>query len=208
MKKLIIAPVGEGIDKLFVGIRDFPTEKIVLLTPKERYAAAMQAKQQLERFKIPVDIIEVSGSWEDTFKTVAEVKELEKGKEILINVATGDSITKCAATSAAFVNGIKAFDIIGDETMMLPVLKFSYYNLLTERKMSILRLLQKQTYYSMNELSKATGMSLPLVSYHINGNLKSEGLKSLGVVDTHENKGRLTIQLSLLGKMLVKGYIK
>jgi DNA-binding transcriptional ArsR family regulator len=73
--------------------------------------------------------------------------------------------------------------------------------------MNILKQLHNKTYNSLDELSKATNMSLPLLSYHINGNLKSDGLKDLGVVETEENSGRLTIQLSMLGRMLVKGYI-
>ena len=35
---------------------------------------------------------------------------------------------------------------------------------------------------SMEELSRETKMSIPLISYHINGNLKSEGLKTMGLV--------------------------
>jgi hypothetical protein len=60
----------------------------------------------------------------------------------------------------------------------------------------------------LEQLSKKTGTSLPLISYHINGNIKSEGLKQLGLVDTKEEKGRVSITLSLLGKMLLKGYVK
>ena len=42
-------------------------------------------------------------------------------------------------------------------------------------------------------------MSLPLVSYHINGNLKSDGLKELGLVAADELKGKIKISLTLLG---------
>ncbi len=61
---------------------------------------------------------------------------------------------------------------------------------------------------TLEELSKRTDMSMPLTSYHVNGNLKSEGLKELGLVDTLENKGRIDIRISTLGKLLLKGYIK
>ncbi|MBI4155584.1 hypothetical protein HY498_05905 [Candidatus Woesearchaeota archaeon] len=50
-------------------------------------------------------------------------------------------------------------------------------------------------------------MSMPLLSYHINGILKSEGLKQLGLIDVKEGKGSLVIELNTLGKLLVKGYI-
>ncbi len=50
-------------------------------------------------------------------------------------------------------------------------------------------------------------MSLPLVSYHVNGNLKSQGLKELGLVNTENRDGRTSITLSFLGKLLVQGLI-
>jgi len=50
-------------------------------------------------------------------------------------------------------------------------------------------------------------MSLPLISYHVNGNLKSEGLKELGLVETKEIKGRVEVELTTLGRLLLKGYV-
>jgi len=80
--------------------------------------------------------------------------------------------------------------------------------MLTNKKMEILKLLKKpDCCNSLEELSKKTKMSLPLISYHINGNLKSEGLKDLGLVDTNENKGKIAVSLSTLGRLLIKGYI-
>ena len=117
-------------------------------------------------------------------------------------------MTTCAATSAAFVNGLKAMSVMGNDAMMLPVLKFSYYSLLTDKKMDIMNLLNEPgCCSSLEELSKKTKMSLPLISYHINGNLKSEGLKEMGLVETTEQKGRINLKLSMLGRLLLKGYV-
>ncbi|HLG23294.1 MAG TPA: helix-turn-helix domain-containing protein, partial [Candidatus Nanoarchaeia archaeon] len=136
------------------------------------------------------------------------ISKIEGGKNLIINTATGDRMTTCAATSAAFVNGIKAFSVEKGMAMLLPVLKFSYYRILTDKKMGILTTLSKPNCcISLEELSKKTKMSLPLISYHINGNLKSEGLKEMGLVDTNETRGRVEIKLSTLGKMLLNGYI-
>jgi DNA-binding transcriptional ArsR family regulator len=74
--------------------------------------------------------------------------------------------------------------------------------------MDILRILKdRQCCQSLEELSKKTKMSLPLISYHINGNLKSDGLKTMGLVETTEEKGRISVDLSSLGRMIVRGYI-
>ena len=208
-KKVIVAPVGDNMDALFVGLREFPTERVILISPESKLDDANKAKKDLEKFQIPVQIVEIKGNiWESMFQKIAEIKAIEKGKDIIINTATGDRMTTCAATSAAFVNGLKAMSVEGNMAMMLPVLKFSYYNMLTDKKMDILKLLNKPgCCASLEELSKKTKMSLPLISYHINGNLKSEGLKDMGLVETTESKGRIAVQLSTSGRLLLKGYI-
>ncbi|MFH1211250.1 MAG: DUF6293 family protein [archaeon] len=215
MKKIIIAPVGENMDALYQGLNEFPTERIILISPESKIDIAEKTKKELEKFKVPV-IIKVikgdgtSGLWESMFETISKIRKDENEADILVNVATGDKITNCAATSAAFVNGLKAFSVDEIEgVMLLPVLKFSYYKLLTDKKMEILKVLnQPGCCMSLEELSKRTKMSLPLTSYHVNGTLKSEGLKELGLVDTMERNGRVEIHLSMLGRLLVKGYVE
>lgn len=208
-KNIIIAPVGDNMDALFIGLREFPTERVILLTPPDRIKDAERAMQDLDRFKIPAKIMEIKGNlWEEMFRKIAEISEAEKDKNILVNTATGDRLTTCAATSAAFVNGIKAFSVDNGMPMLLPVLKFSYYKMLTDKKMGILKMLGKpDCCMSLEELGKRTKMSLPLISYHINGNLKSEGLKKMSLVETNEKKGRIEVKLSTLGRMLIKGYV-
>ena len=197
------------MNALFIGIKEFPTEKIYLLAPADYMKAADKSVKDLDRFGIPSKIIEIKGEvWEDMFRKIGEIIELEAGKNVIINTATGDRMTTCAATSAAFVNGIKAFSVEKGMAMLLPVLKFSYYRILTDKKMMILEILSKPNCcISLEELSRKTKMSLPLISYHINGNLKSEGLKKMGLVDTEAKRGRVEIMLSTLGKMLIKGYV-
>jgi hypothetical protein len=210
MKKIIVAPVGEYIDDIYVGIKEFPTEKVILIAPQDKLEVAEDTKKSLEKFKVNTEIREVSGNiWEAIFQEVAKIKEAETG-DIIINVSTGDRDSRCAATSAAFVNGLKAFAVDGDSTMLLPILKFSYYKLLTDKKMDLLKILHnnEDCCSSLDELSKKANMSIPLISYHVNGTLKSEGLKNMELVETEDIKGKTKIKLTFLGKMLLKGYIK
>lgn len=213
MKKIVVAPMGDNMDALFVGIKEFPTEKVILISPNRYLNDAEKIKKDLDRFKIPLHIISVKGDseveiWESVFMAIADIRSSEKNNEILINVATGDRTTRCAATSASFVNGLKAFATSGDKAMMLPVMRFSYYKMISDKKMDILKVLaEKDCCSSLDELSKKTKMSLPLISYHINGNLKSEGLKEMGLVDTFEDRGRVSVELSPLGRMVVRGYV-
>ena len=214
MKNIVIAPMGDNMDALFVGIKEFQTEKIILITPEKYQQEADSIIKDLDRFKVPANKINVKGAteieiWEGVFMAISEIRNAEIGKEILVNVATGDRTTRCAATSAAFVNGLKAFATDKSKAMMLPVMKFDYYKIISDKKMDILKILNDSNCCaSLDELSKKTKMSLPLISYHINGNLKSEGLKDMGLIDTMEQKGRISVELSSLGKMIVRGYVK
>lgn len=211
MKYVLVAPVGDQMDSLFIGLKEFSVERVILLTSKKLMSEANKAKEDLEKFKVPVKIILIDGNeWEETFKTISELKQLHKDFELIINVHTGEKNMRCAVTSAAFVNGLKAFTVIDDEIMMLPILRFSYYRILTDRKMQIMKLLYEAPNRELNleTISKETKMSLPLISYHINGNLKSEGLKELGLVTSRDEKGRSFIKISNLGRLLIKGYVK
>jgi DNA-binding transcriptional ArsR family regulator len=214
MKNIVIAPMGDYMDSLYVGLKEFPTEKVVLLCPQNYKKEVEAVKKDLEKFKIDCHVINVKGEteieiWEGVFMAVAQVRNSEKDKEILVNVSTGDRVTRCAATSAAFVNGVKAFATSGELAMMLPVMRFNYYKVITDKKMEILKILNESGLsMHMDDLGKKIKMSLPLVSYHINGNMKSEGLKDMGLIDTTEEKGRVIIKLSTLGRLIVRGYVK
>src|SRR3989338_10264374 len=103
-KSIIIAPVGDSINALFMGLREFPTEKIYLLAPSEYQKQAQKTAKELERFGIPSKIIDIKGElWEDMFRKIGEIAKSEGAHNIIINTSTGDRMSTCAATSAAFV---------------------------------------------------------------------------------------------------------
>lgn len=209
MKHTVIAPVGDNIDALYVGLREFPTRKIILVYSQEKSTEVENVKKELEKFKIPVETIKIKGNvMEDMFQIFGRIKKVEGEDSLLVNVATGDMLSSCIALSAAFVNGLKAFAVMDDQPVLLPVLKFSYYKLISEKKMKILEILYKEDRTTFEDLSRKLKMSLPLVSYHINGNPESQGLVQLGLVETHGgSKGRTELQLTMLGRLLIRGYI-
>lgn len=209
MKFITVAPVGDNMGALYVGIKEFPTESVVLIAHDQYQDEAEKAEKELKKFRVPVKIVKIDGDiWEETFKAISEIRKTSDSN-ILVNVATGDRNLQCAATSAAFVNGLKAFSVGKKDVMMLPVMKFSYYRLIPEKKWKILSLLyqDRNCCASFEEISKRLSMSLPLVSYHINGNVKSEGLKQMGLVDIMEKRGRFQVNLAPLGKLLIEGHV-
>ena len=184
MKHTILAPFQEDPEPLFAGIREFPTEKIILLSPLNALGNAEAAKRELARFKIPVEIetIEDENSLEETFAAFAHVKAKEKGKPLMVNLSSTMGTFGCAALSACFVNGLKAFEFMDDNLIVFPVLKFSYYDLLSDKKLDIMRLLKTQgRISSLEAISKQLKLGPSLVNYHLYGNEKNQCLKELGL---------------------------
>jgi hypothetical protein len=204
----VIAPVGDNLDALFVGMKEFAMEKVYLITPKNNLKKAQKLEKKLKQFSIAVTILEMKeGLMESMFYRFSEIVKNHDNDDILVNVATGDRLSTCAALSAAFANGLKAFGIMGGKPMLLPIMKLSYYNELTDSKFKILSNLVADEYTNLTALSKKIGMSVSLLSYHLNGTLKYKGLLNLRLVETKGQNKNLQVRLSSLGGLLLKGYI-
>ncbi len=128
-------------------------------------------------------------------------------EQLLINVSAGDKMMGCAALSCAFVNGIKAFGTdMNGEPMLLPILKLSYNEMISDAKIKILQAIDYMggSVESLDNLSKHCEFGKPLLSYHIQGSSESKGLVQLGLVDVERlERGRTKITLNTLGKMLI-----
>ena len=205
----IIAPVGDNTQALFVGMKQFPTERVILLAPKSNSKLAQGLAEQLKTFTIKTDIIDIENNiMEEMFRVFGQLCSIYPPDDLIVNVATGDRMSTCAALSAAFANGLKAFGVVGDQCMLMPIMKLSYYNELSDNKMKILKKLSAQNYVTLKELNKKVGMSVSLLSYHLNGNYNYKGLKEFRLVELKEHNKNLLVKLSSLGHLLLKGYIK
>ncbi len=204
----IIAPLGDNIKALFIGIKEFPTERVILLTPRDALSRARSIGKKLEEFTIPVEIMHLTENvMESMFESFGKICSVYDNDDIIVNVATGDRITTCAALSAAYANGLKAIGTMGNRTMMMPIMKLSYCNQISGNKMAILKELDGKGWVPLNEISGNLSMSVSLLSYHINGNFKYKGLKELRLVEVKEQNKNLFVKLSDLGRLLLKGYI-
>lgn len=208
----VVCVIGEDKDAsdiLYMGMKDFPAERVVLITKKEFERKCEDIEKDLNKFKIPVETVFVNNkeSLEEIFGKIRWVSERYSDKKILINVDT-DYLSSCLALSSAFVNGIQAIGVMKDEIIAYPIMKFNYYNALSDKKLEILKkIYDKKKYNSTEELSKEMKMSLPLVSYHIRGTRNKQGLESMGLVETKRNQTKLEIKLSPLGKLITKNYV-
>ncbi len=205
----VIAPVGDNLNALFIGMKEFPTEKVFLISHKDKLREAEKLKKRLKEFTIATEIIEIGENiMEEMFRVFGKVCALHNEDEIVVNVATGDRMSTCAALSASFANGLKAFGVSGEKPMLMPIMKLSYYNELSESKLKILRQLEAEDYIPLKTLSEKIKMSIALLSYHLNGNYKHKGLKEFRLVEIKENKKNVYVKLSDMGRLLLRGYIK
>ncbi len=210
-KVLMLATVGEDIDAVLIGVRDYPVRKLVLLHPEKYEDQAREIAHKLEVLHIDVERILVSTDdmLMDTLHKVSELHAEGMGfTDVLINVSSGEKMQTCSALSAAFVNGIPAIGIDADAPFSLPVLKFSYSDLISDAKFRVLESLADMggEAESLAELSEHSGVEKSLLSYHLRTTREGKGLEDMGLVHIDRGTfGRLTIKLTEMGRLMLVG---
>jgi hypothetical protein len=158
---------------------------------------------------ITINLVTKENVIRDTMERVNEILNLEgrNFQQVLMNVSSGDKLIGCAALSAAFINGIKAFvDSTKSVPLLMPVLKLSYNEIISTAKIKILKTIDDMggTINSLEELEQVSGLGKPLLSYHVQGGKDSKGLANLGLVEVERgDRGKMIINLTTLGKLLV-----
>lgn len=209
-KTLQIAVLGGSEEAVLVGLRNFPAHKLTLLSTDDALNQAHELSRKLtETLKLIVDIKQLRDA---TIPTMLEAVgqtvriESETFQDFLINVGSAGKQLTCAGVTAAFVHGIKAFDVVDEQPIVLPVMKFSYTQVVTEPKMEILRAIERSggDVESLEKLSGLSNYGKPLLSYHIRGSEDGRGLEDLGLVEVERGKrGRLRVRLTALGRTVL-----
>lgn len=210
MKTLQIAILGGSDEPVFVGLRNFPAHKLLLISLIENSAQSKALSAKLaDTLKLAVSVIELPDSSIQTMlDTIGQVltKETDSFQDFLINVGPAQKQLACAGVVAAFLYGVKAFDVAGDRPEMFPVMKFSYAQAVTAPKIEILRAIERSggDVESLETLRGMMNYGKPLLSYHIHGSPESRGLEGLGLVEIERGKrGRLHVKLTPLGRTLL-----
>lgn len=210
MKTLHIATVGDDTDTVLVGMKNVPTHRLALICLHEHKDSVNAFALDLEKtLKIDVDVHVVDGRIvESVLEKVAIILNEHKNdfEDVVLNVAGGEKVLTCAAVSAAFFNGLKAFHLKNEIPMMLPVMKVKYSNMISKAKMAILMAIQDAggKIKSLGQLSDLSGYGRPLLSYHVWGDDESRGLVELGLVEAERKRqGRLEANLTVLGKAML-----
>jgi DNA-binding transcriptional ArsR family regulator len=210
LRTLQIAILGGSDEAVLVGLRNFPAHKLILIVSTGTKDQADQlARKLIDTLKLTVEIIQVKDeSVQAMLDAVGAIvsRETDGFQDFLINVGSADKHLTCAGVTAAFVHGIRAFDVMGERLEVLPVMKFSYTQAVTEPKLAILRAIERSggDVESLEKLSAIAKYGKPLLSYHIRGSPDSKGLEELGLVEVERGKrGRLRVKLTALGRTLL-----
>lgn len=210
LKTVQIAILGGNSEAVLIGLRSFPAHKLVLLSTIEASAQSQALSTQLtETLKLLVTSTQLDDSSVQTMlDAIGQVitSEKEAFQNFLINVGSAEKRLACNGVTAAFVYGIKAFDVVGDQPEPFPVMAISYTEAVTSPKMEILRAIQRSggSVESLEVLRSIMNYGKPLLSYHIRGSQDSRGLESLGLVETERGRrGRLSVKLTPLARTLL-----
>ena len=211
-KTLQIATVGEDSEGVLAGVRNAPANKLALLCyDRDKEVAKRLALRITETLKADVEVydkIRAEHSYKDIMQVFSDIVEKNKEQfdDFLLNVSSGDKMICIAAAVTSFILGFKAFFCKGDACVMLPPIKLSYTEMVSDVKLSILRALDKAggEVESLDELGKLTNYGKPLLSYHIHGSEDARGLIDLGLAQAvRHSRGKTKVTLTTLGKMLL-----
>jgi len=216
MTTLQIATFGsDDQDGIALGIRSFPVHKLVLICFSSDKSKAEDFARKIKSvlgLPINITIVTKENVVRDTMERVNEIVNIDGNQfqQVLMNVSSGDKLIGCSALSAAFINGIQAFGM--DEThtvpLLMPVLKLSYSEIVSEAKIKILKAINNAggIVESLDHLEQISGYGKPLLSYHVQGARDSKGLADLGLVEVEKrDRGKISAKLTTLGKLLVSG---
>jgi len=204
---------SDGQDGIALGIRSFPVHKLVMIcfdSDKNKAEEFSKRIRSVLGLPVTINLVTKENVIRDTMERVNEVLNInaKEFQQVLMNISSGDKLLGCAALSSAFINGIKAFGMDSTHTipLLMPVLKLSYNEIISEAKIKILKAIDSAggIIGSLDELEELSGYGKPLLSYHMQGGKDSKGLAGLGLIEVEKGeRGKITATLTTLGKLLV-----
>lgn len=207
-----VAFLGGNPRAVSVGLRDVPCEELILVCLERDKAVATDMALTISKaLGINVYVKELQDPAIDTVvRAVGDIVRSKNDKEVVLNIGSGDKYLTCAATVASYIFGLRAYEVMDDELHELPVIKLSYTATLSKPKIRIIKALKEMggKTDNLSKLCRLTGYSKPLISYHLRGNDRSEGLVKLNLVSIR-NKGRkVEIELTPQARIIMEAYLE
>lgn len=207
-----VAVAGEDEAPILAAVRELGAEKVVLVGDEALSSKATDVAAIVGPLGVETEFraLPEGGELVGTIRTVQGILRDHPGREgdVVVNLAAADKASACATLSAAFVAGVKAVDMPGDELVFLPILRFSYGEVVSDAKLALLDALDEMggEVSKLKDLAEAAGIQESLASYHVRGGEDGQGLTELGLVEvTRGRRGALTIELTPMGELLARG---
>lgn len=206
-----LAVVGDDPEPILHAVRELGAERVLLVGDTEEASSVDEVVQVLGPMGVETETRPIDGGpllgFIRAFERISR-EHSDRREDLLVNLSAADKDQACAALSGAFVSGLKAVDRPGEEFVFLPILRFSYGDLVSDAKLGILRSLDERggEVSRLRELADEAGIQNSLASYHVRGGGDGQGLAELGLVEVERGRrGALTIRLTSMGELIARG---
>lgn len=193
---------------MLAAVRELGAEKVILIGDDEDADALGNV---LEPLGVETERRLIEGPMlVGTVQLMQRIVKENEGREedIVVNLGAADRYQACAFLSAAFVAGVRTIDRPEEEIRFLPVLRFSYDEIVGEDKLSILEALSllDDQQGTLHELADKAQLPSSQVSYQVRGGQDTKGLEPLGLVEVDsESTDDVLIRLTPMGELLSRG---
>lgn len=204
-----VVAVSDEREPVLAAVRELGAEKVILVGPDDETADGLATVLQplgvdTERRRVEGNML--TGSVQ-LLQAIVE-DHPDRKDDVIVNLGAAGRYQACALLSAAFVAGVRTIDRPEDAIRFLPVLQFSYDEVVGEEKLSILDALADLDAGegTLNELAQAAGLPSSTVSYQIRGGEDTDGLEPLGLVEVDpQEDGDVLLRLTPMGEQLSRG---
>lgn len=204
---LQIATFGRNEKGIAIGVQHFPIQNLILICfDFDRNKAQKEATRIQSSLDISVEVktVTIKNVIRDTIQLLTEILKIYQStfQLLLINVSAGENLLNCAALCAPFLHGVIAFgDDMHGRPLIMPIIKLSYNEVVSEAKFKILKAIDVLGGYveGLERVHQISRYRRSILSYHIQG---TKGLSDLGLVYIKKgSRGKSILTLSPVGKL-------
>jgi DNA-binding transcriptional ArsR family regulator len=190
---LHVAVVGKDKKPVLEGFRACPGTHVVLLHSRADSSRARKLRDTLCSGGVPTRTHPIppdpfTGVLAEASAILHEAR-LEYA-DVYLNVGSGTPAAGCALTTAAYLHGAKAFHVVGDAAVLLPVLPYNHRDALSPTKVAILRALAAAHGHECSPRALAAAvLTADELDHHLRGEPGRKGLIGLGLVEERRRFG-------------------
>lgn len=184
----------------------FPADAVMLTGPTSIANAAHAAVRRLSSPKRPAAYLALADTgFETVLDALETIRKQMPAATLVVNVDAAGKRLTAAALAAAMSSASFVTLTDGEEPTVLEPVKFSYCATLSPTKARLLCELSEKPASSLRELAARSGLPVPLASYHLHGDARSQGLESLRLLSVQREDGRLKIAIAPMGRIYLRG---